>query len=44
MLYFLLVKVFNTGVGQRKWFYLVIGWGKNLVFDLELYLYANLFY
>ena len=28
MLYFLLVKVFNTGLGQKKWFYLLIGWGE----------------
>ena len=28
MLYFLLVKVFNTGLGQRKLFYLAIGWGR----------------
>ena len=32
MLYFLLVKVFNTGLGQRKLFYLVLGWGKILMF------------
>ena len=35
MLYFLLVKVFNTGLGQRKLFYLALGWGKNLM------LYSN---
>ena len=35
MLYFLLVKVFNTGPGQRKLFYLALGWGKNLM------LYSN---
>ena len=28
MLYFLLVKVFNTGIGQRKLLYLSLGWGK----------------
>ena len=28
MLYFLLVKVFNTGLGQKKWFYFAIGWGE----------------
>ena len=28
MLYFLLVKVFNTGLGQRELFYFTIGWGK----------------
>ncbi|XP_065909619.1 uncharacterized protein [Dysidea avara] len=31
MLYFLLVKVFNTGLGQKKWFYLAIGWGIPLL-------------
>ena len=31
MLYFLLIKVFNTGVGQQEWFYLILGWGKNLI-------------
>ena len=29
MLYFLLVKVFNNGIGQRKLFYLGLGWGKS---------------
>ena len=28
MLYFLLVKVFNTGVGERKLFYFCLGWGE----------------
>ena len=32
ILYFLLIKVFNNGLGQRKLFYLALGWGKNLVF------------
>ena len=31
VLYFLLVKVFNTGLGERKLFYLALGWGKNLI-------------
>ena len=30
MLYFLLVKVFNTGLGKNKLFYLATGWGKNI--------------
>ena len=30
--YFLLVKVFNTGLGERKLFYLVVGWGEILMF------------
>ena len=30
MLYFLLVKVFNTGLGERKLFYFALGWGKHL--------------
>ena len=29
MLYFLLIKVFNNGLGQRKLFYLAIGWGRH---------------
>ena len=28
MLYFLLVKVFNTGLGRRELFYFALGWGK----------------
>ena len=28
MLYFMLVKVFNIGFGERKAFYLALGWGK----------------
>ena len=28
MMYFLLVKVFNTGVGERKLFYFCLGWGE----------------
>ena len=32
VLYFLLVKVFNTGLGERKVFYFVVGWGEILVF------------
>ena len=28
MLYFLLVKVFNTGLGERRLFYFALGWGK----------------
>ncbi|XP_065915770.1 adhesion G-protein coupled receptor D1-like [Dysidea avara] len=30
MLYVLLVKVFNAGLGQKKWFYLALGWGTPL--------------
>ena len=29
MMYFLLVKVFNNGIGQRKLFYSSLGWGKS---------------
>ena len=36
MLYFLLVKVFNTGVGQRKWFYLALGWGKIIFHTIRI--------
>ena len=28
LIYFLPVKVFNTGIGKKKWFYLAIGWGE----------------
>ena len=35
MLYFLLVKVFNTGLGKRKLFYLVLGWGKTFFFGFK---------
>ena len=31
MLYFLLVKIFNTGLGQRRLFYFALGWGKILI-------------
>ena len=36
VLYFLLVKVFNTGLGERKLFYLGLGWGKNLMVCLSV--------
>ena len=28
MIYFHLVKIFNTGLGQRRLFYFALGWGK----------------
>ena len=30
MLYFMLVKVFNIGLGDRKLFYIAVGWGKRV--------------
>ena len=41
-MYFLLIKVFNTELGQRKLFYLALGWGKDLI-HISLYLHANVF-
>ena len=38
MLYFLLVKVFNTGLGQRKLFYLCLGWGE---YEKLLYMWSS---
>ena len=35
VLYFLLVKIFNTGLGERKLFYFALGWGKNFIFCLN---------
>ena len=36
VIYFLLVKIFNTGLGDRKLFYLALGWGKSLIIYLQV--------
>ena len=36
ILYFLLVKIFNTGWGARRRFYFTLGWGKSLMFGFNL--------
>ena len=40
MLYFLLVKVFNTGLGRNRLFYLAIGWGR---YNNRILVYDSLF-
>ena len=41
MLYFLLVKIFSSDLGDRKLLYIAIGWG--IVKDTMCHLYSNLY-
>ena len=42
MLYFLLVKVFNSDLGEKKLFYLALGWGMYSSWEIDFSFFKHL--